>query len=269
MGKPFEINRITVFYDYHFGPDYEFKGHTHFDWEVNLILDGEMSITIADRVFTGRRGDIFVVKPWIFHYNHVLSGGANMVVAQFLSDETEYPDFMARSLSEEEFGAAGLMVSEFRKMPFELTRSECAGHETDLINPKKLLEVLLSLDGSGKLAGTESRRAELYTDAVELMRRSVSEKMSISEFAGRLHVSPTVLKKVFATTTGKGVMGYFMELKISEAQRLIAEGKSLSYISDYLGFSSQCYFSTVYRRVLGVTPAGRAASQRGKGDERG
>ena len=265
MGKPFDISRITVFYDYKFEPDYEFSGHTHFDWEINLILDGEMSITIADRVFTGRKGDLFVVSPWIFHYNHAMSGGASMIVAQFLSDESEYPDFMARSLTDEEFGAAGLMVSEFRKLGFATTRAGCAAHEADLINPKKLLEVLLSLDGENHLSGAQTRRAELYTDAVEVMRQSVSEKMTISEFAKRLHVSPTVLKKAFSATTGKGVMEYFMELKISEAQRLIGEGKSLSYISDHLGFSSQCYFSTVYRRVMGVTPAGRAAAHHSKG----
>lgn len=253
MPKSFAIDKLTKYYHYNFTPGYVFVGHTHIDWEINIIMKGEMRITIDNQVFAGKRGDMFVVKPWIFHNNHTVGEGAEMIVVQFRS-ENEYPDYIARTLSDCELGTAELAVREFDKFGFTSELPYCYDFEDDLVNPRKLLEVLVSLDNERAIKGEVSKHAGLYSEAVELMRRSICEKLTIGEIARRLHVSPTVLKSAFSRIAGKGVIEYFTILKISVARRLIGEGKSLSYVSDYLGFSSQCYFSTVYRRVLGVSP---------------
>lgn len=253
MANRFRIDELTKYYHYRFAPDYAFVGHTHIEWELNIILGGEMRITIDDRVFTGKRGDMFVIRPWIFHSNRVAADGTEMMVVHFRASE-EYPDFTARTLSDCELGAAELAVQEFDKFGFTEELPYCDDMSSDLENPRKLLEVLLALDSESEIIGEASRRAGLYSEAVELMRASLCEKLTINDISKSLHVSPTVLKSVFTRIAGKGIIEYFTEMKISEARRLIGEGKSLSYVSDYLGFSSQCYFSTVYKRVLGVSP---------------
>ena len=253
MLNNFRIDELTKYYHYRFAPDYVFVGHTHIEWELNIILGGEMRITIDDRVFVGKRGDMFVVRPWIFHSNRAVGDGAEMMVLHFRSSE-DYPDYTARRLAECELGAAELAVREFDRFGFTEELPYCDSFASDLENPRKLLEVLLALESDNEIIGEASKRAGLYSEAVELMRSSLCEKLTIDGMAKQLHVSPTVLKSAFTRIAGKGVIEYFTEMKISEARRLIGEGKSLSYVSDYLGFSSQCYFSTVYKRVLGVSP---------------
>ena len=253
MTNNFRIDELIKYYHYKFEPEYAFAGHTHIDWELNIILDGEMDITIDNRVFNGKRGDMFVVRPWIFHSNRVSGDSAEMMIIHFFSD-CEYPDYTARTLSDCELGTAELAAREFDKFGFTEQMPFCDQYASDLENPRKLIEVLLSLENEQEIIGEVSKRAGLYYEAVALMRESICEKLTIDDIASVLHVSPTVLKSTFNRIAGKGVIEYFNEMKISEARRLICEGKSLSYISDYLGFSSQCYFSTVYKRVLGISP---------------
>jgi len=73
------------------------------------------------------------------------------------------------------------------------------------------------------------------------------------------------MKKLFRAQTGQGVIDYFIDLKISEAKRLIAEGTmNFSQIAAFLGYDNSCYFSNLFRartemtmtdysRSLGVT----------------
>ena len=86
------------------------------------------------------------------------------------------------------------------------------------------------------------------------MERNIYSKLSINEISAALHVSPALLKNIFREYTGSGVMNFFTEMKIRLARKMLERGESISIVSDTLGFSSQCYFSTVFGKVVGDTP---------------
>ncbi len=250
MAMDFCIDRINRYFHYYFDPGYVFSGHKHADWELNLVMNGQMRITVDDQVYRAERGDFFAVRPWVFHHNCVVSSGAEMVVIHFSSKD--HLRGVAQRFSENEWAAAMLAVQELDRLMPSVKRPECH-NAPDFANPRKLIEVLLAL-GSGAAQSEHSSDAGLYAEAVQAMRVGLGERLTLAELAHCVHSSPTALKNAFARAAGKGVMEYFTEMKIHEARRLIESGKSLSYVSDRLGFSSQCYFSTVFRRVLGVCP---------------
>ena len=74
----------------------------------------------------------------------------------------------------------------------------------------------------------------------------------VAEFAG---VSRSTLTKKFRLELNQSITEYATGAKIKEAQRLLLySDMSISQIAEYLAFSSQSYFQTVFKRVTGKTP---------------
>lgn len=68
-------------------------------------------------------------------------------------------------------------------------------------------------------------------------------------------MSISTVKKTFAKYGGQGVMKYINQRKISEAVSLLQNGKNVTEVSDILAFSTQSYFSTVFKQFTGTKPS--------------
>jgi AraC-like DNA-binding protein len=83
----------------------------------------------------------------------------------------------------------------------------------------------------------------------------LNEQPSLAEIASEAGLSPTVAKQVFRATYGHGIMHYFNQLKIWQAQRLLSSTSlTVEQVSRKLGFTSATYFSRVFFRYTGRTP---------------
>ena len=75
---------------------------------------------------------------------------------------------------------------------------------------------------------------------------------SLADIAG---LSPKYLSSLFHKETGKTLTSYIQEVAIDKARNLLTYSDySLGEISSYLGFSSQSYFISVFKRHTGLTP---------------
>ena len=65
-----------------FDPDYAEDTHTHEFGASVLVLDGEISLTLADRVVTCKAGDIFALDANIPHAEQVGGAGVRFLAAR-------------------------------------------------------------------------------------------------------------------------------------------------------------------------------------------
>lgn len=111
-----------------------------------------------------------------------------------------------------------------------------------------------------------------YTKRVERIRRLPSrsatvrqihqyiqshlyEKITPALIAESLHMNCSYLCTHFRRETGKTISLYVQECKVKEAERLMEyQELSIVAISEMLGFSSQSYFGSVFKRVTGKPP---------------
>ena len=69
-------------------------------------------------------------------------------------------------------------------------------------------------------------------------------------------MSRPYLSAKFSREAGMSLTDFILKQKTEEAKRLLRySDKSAAAISSYLGFSSQSYFSRVFRKYSGKTPA--------------
>ena len=63
------------------------------------------------------------------------------------------------------------------------------------------------------------------------------------------------LNRLFCTHTGTSVHQYILNIRINEAKKLLLNTNlSLASIAEQIGFNSNTYFSTYFKRVVGISP---------------
>jgi len=78
---------------------------------------------------------------------------------------------------------------------------------------------------------------------------------SLMQTAERLHVSPQYLSRVFRREFGVTFMDYITRLRIRRAAEMLSQKDWKVYeIAEQIGYSNQHYFSSAFKRVLGVSP---------------
>ena len=83
----------------------------------------------------------------------------------------------------------------------------------------------------------------------------LDRKMTVAELAAHVHLSPGHLAARFRCETGRTIGEYIADRRVTAACGLLRHS-ALSYaqIGASLGFSSQSYFTKVFRRAVGMTP---------------
>jgi AraC-like DNA-binding protein len=70
-----------------------------------------------------------------------------------------------------------------------------------------------------------------------------------------LYLRRPYLSRKFIEETGENLTDFILKEKTEEGKRLLRySDKSLTAISNYLGFSSQSHFSRVFKKYAEITP---------------
>lgn len=97
---------------------------------------------------------------------------------------------------------------------------------------------------------------QLVRDVKHYIEENFSmEAFSLTDAADYTHVSPQHLSRVFRQSTGITFMDYITRVRIRKAIELLADEDLKMYeIAERVGYSSQHYFSSAFKKVLGVSP---------------
>lgn len=96
---------------------------------------------------------------------------------------------------------------------------------------------------------------EIINEARQIMRERVHHTLRVEDVAQSLGVGYSWLRQTFKRVTGVSPARYLTLLLVSHAKELlVTENKSITDTAYQLGFESVGQFSTLFRKVEGVTP---------------
>ncbi|MBN1523983.1 MAG: substrate-binding domain-containing protein [Spirochaetales bacterium] len=103
---------------------------------------------------------------------------------------------------------------------------------------------------AGKKAGNLSAKK-----IIDCLYHYVDEVADIDKFSAYLDVSPSTLMRKTKLLTNSTVQKLHEKLKMEKAMILLESGEySISEIAEKLGFSTQFYFSNVFKKYTGISP---------------
>ena len=184
---------------------------------------------------------VFIQKKYMEEYSHMLSGRSEI----FYNNSAIGMDSHINSL-----------VFQF----IEEAQNKQHGYEFILqsLNTQIIIFLLrnmrsnLSFDSHSK----EYCDERIVKSTEEFLRSHMCSDFSLDDLAAFANYSPYHFIRVFKKHTGKTPFGYLIELKIEKAKSLLANRNyCINEISILCGFKNRTHFSTVFKRITGVTPS--------------
>ena len=97
--------------------------------------------------------------------------------------------------------------------------------------------------------------SKLVTDVANYIQHHLSDSITAEDIAKDLYLSRPYLSRKFIEEAGVSLTDFILKEKTEEAKRLLRySDKSLTAISNYLGFSSQSHFSRVFKKYTNQAP---------------
>ncbi len=264
--RQIDINEIYTLFICEYTPGFSFPGESHNFWEIVYVINGKLKVTGDERSYILSQGDIVFHKPMEIHKLDVIGEENVEVLTLSFSMGGEICDYykeksFSLTLSQVESvnGLISMIPYRFKKNHEDISDSKL--FTPFYFSPEQLqlayqyiTALFLQLYNNGK-ALQYSRKAEtlLFRNMVIFLKDNLHLQVGVSDLANKFFMSETSVKRIFSNNSGMGVHSYFLKLKIEKSVEFITEGMSVSEVSKNLGFGDNCYFSTVFKREMGMT----------------
>ena len=249
--KKIDISCFYTYYRFMKEKGHIFSGQRHSFWEMNVIIEGAMSLTCDDKIINLSKGQMYLIHPHEFHkFTVPPDNNAELIVLTFSMNFE--PPHAVYNLSESNMMIVRMIAEEIEKNFPDGKFNSCSyvSQQVKLMTELLILRAV-SYDAVPYNVNCSSG---IYESAVGFMKANIFEKISISDVARHCRVSDSTIKNLFRQHTKGGVMQYFNGLKMEYAKNMLTEGYSVNEISEELRFSSAAHFSAAFKKTCGMTP---------------
>ena len=238
--------------------------HIHECCEVFFCLDGGRSFLIDDKVYDISDGDLFIINQFEAH----------KVVPSDKSNFTRYilhihPSFIYSNsygdvnladcfYSSDKMTKISLTEEEKKKMKsfFEALDVEHS-YGDELYKRIGVTEILLEINRmftehtQSTFTNFSHKTIQL---AVDYINKNFALPINIEDVAQKSFVSPTQLSRLFKRYCGTTVTKYITSKRITEAKKLLANGKSVTEAAFMCGFNDYASFIRTFKKGVGGPP---------------
>lgn len=270
---------ITIHY-FVYPKNFFFPGERHNFWEFLYVDKGQVKVSTDDKHYDLTQGQIIFHAPNEFHTVSCNTDNApNLIVIAFTcnSPAMETLRHIVLNVNEKNRRLLSVIIQEAEssfdskledpyikglkpkeEIPFGAFQIMKTNLELILLDICRDLKISQQKPHNDVQVSSLKDRAEYLRMAgiINYLEENVYKKITLEEVCKKAYMSRSSLQKMFKSRTGESVMNYFIRLKMTEAKRLLTDGRyNISGISDILGFNSIHYFSRQFKAVTGMSPS--------------
>lgn len=245
--------------------DFYFAGEMHDFWEFVYVEDGKIGAAADDVVYKLSKGQIIFHKPMEFHRLWAEEDTEPKVFIMSFKMYGSKIKALENGVFQLNYENETLLKTLIRRISQvflprkngDLERKNALDWIELQLVANDLERFFLMILKKNSFLDTKNytQSAQNYSLIVQRIEEHLFEPLSLSKVADFCNMSVSTIKKTFAKYGGQGVMKYINQRKISEAVSLLQEGKNVTEVSDILAFSTQSYFSTVFKQFTGSKPS--------------
>ncbi len=243
--------------------------HMHDHPELSIILSGEASYSINNKIYTLKKGELVLFNPGVRHgaalpiqenYKdlHIGYSKLNDSLAEYLDDIEE--DFIILKLSSEKkvfYSICDELLREYRgrKKDYRFMIQALAIQILVLISREQFKE--------GTLPYTQHLGSIGYPDkhkVVEFIMSYINDnymnEISLDMFAKDMYLSQVYISKIFKEETGSSPINYLIKTRLSKAKELLEnESLPIKIVSGKVGYDDAYHFSKLFKKYYGYSPS--------------
>lgn len=265
QAQPFGIELLKAHFVTH-----SFMPHTHEGYALGVILSGAERYRYRGESVTAPGGSVVVIAPGELHTGHAAhpSGWVYSMA---------YPAARWLEEAQEALGGRGLPHFSSSILPDPLLAQQLDSalsalrRNMDSLKAETLwreaLEQLILRHSTTSAQVPEYQERRGVTQAKAILDADPASRVSLSELAAAVNLTPSVLAHSFRAALGLAPHTYRLGARVQLARQLLSTGRRVSEVALQSGFADQAHFTRVFKRVTGTTPgafqkAGQQAGQR-------
>lgn len=261
-------------------PDYIGVWHKHEYIEVVYVISGEARHDIVGKTYNVKKGDLFIVNkntPHVFYcdgdskepfvaydlmftpefFDSSISGyhslevlNNSFVFHSLFGNYQASPPFF--NISGSEYTAFGDL---FSKIYLEYEREERGYREIIRAYLIELIITIFRLNELRDKSTGKKRNQQIVAFVVDYISDNFKSKISISDLAQMVYLSPDHLGRIFRDLTGSTISDTIQKTRIKHVCHLLTStDKSVVDIANSCGFDDMKFFYKVFKKHVGVLP---------------
>ena len=268
-----EYRPDIIAYYYKQWNDFHMGFHTHETNEIMYVISGVCKVDTEDQTIAMRKGDLILLDSGTSHRLIVEEGPCRMLNVEFTFTDCEG---IVPSLNQLAEGNGALKELLERNCSYIMLRDP-----SDVYHTLKSLVMELDTGGQGKnsvsmihllvsqlmirvarLAAEEFkdsavRQIDRYVrQATEYIHQHYDCDIQAKDIAAVVNLHPVYLQRIFKSNMNQTLTEYMAELRIEKAKMLLARTDvPIIEIADYVGLNSRQYFSALFKKHTGCSPA--------------
>ena len=248
----------------------------HGYFEILYLCSGSAHCHIQDRLLPFNEGDLAVIGSTLYHRiecrgtypltiaalffepDLIRCDGASDsadYLTPFLLQDSEFPHIVPAKTGVPR-QVLDLMLRIHSELPASSTRTRLA-----LRTYLKMLLILLvkqysHYTGTVEIFQRQQRAIDRLRPLFSYLGENCGNPIQVREAARICGMSESHFMSFFKQVTGLSFMKYLNHYRVERAQALLTgTDESMANISQEVGFCDQSYFGTVFRKIVGTTPA--------------
>lgn len=240
-----------------FGQDWKSLKHFHPFTEIFFVLNGEGTLTVENETFDIKTNDLIVVPPNVYHQENSHDNKPLEYVVLGVQDLLFQIDNPAQNFIYQNFDKDNddilyyvhhlLMESETKEIGYDTVCQKLL----ELLILKIIRKININLQAH-QITSPVKREIRVICHYID---QNYSEDLSLESLAKYMKMNKYYMAHEFKKYMHISPIQYLINRRIQECQSLLKTSSlSVSEISEAVGFSSQSYFSQIFKKTLGMTP---------------
>lgn len=234
--------------------------HYHDNHELYYMVKGSTTYYIGDKIFHLQQGNFAFIPKGILHKTDYEDNANNERILLNFSDLVFTNELQG---VKEELCNCRVIYVEESLLPYlegllkniETEYKSKDRYQSIMINVY-ITELLVQIcrykyDYKPALSGTDQT---LYLIS-KYISTHFQEPLTLKELSKEFAMSESHLSRKFKAHTGIGINEYITYVRITKAEKLLRETNlPITEVAEQCGYSDSNYFSTVFKRIKGITP---------------
>ncbi len=248
----------------------------HGYFEVLYLCSGMAHCHIQDRFLPFNDGDLAIIGSTLYHRIENRSSSPLTIAALFFEPDlircdggSDSADYLAPFLFQDssfphivpgETGVPRQVLDMMLRIRSELPSSSSRARLALKTYLKMILILLVNqyapYAGTVEIFQRQQRALNRLRPLFQYLGENCGNSIQVREAARICGMSESHFMSFFKQVTGLSFMKYLNHYRVERAQALLMNSdESMACISQDVGFCDQSYFGTVFRKIVGITPA--------------
>lgn len=237
-------------------PIHRSDSHIHKEYEIYVVLSGDVSFEVENKIFSVSRGSVIITKPYEYHrciyhskkpHDHYWitfsTDGEDEYLKMFSNREKGYGNLI--NLNEEQLAELCVILETLlKKDTLAITQQ---------INYLRIFDLFQTV-GYVKTQNTTTNVSQIVLTAIKYMDMHLTENITAKQLSAVCNVSVNTLERHFKSELGISPLAMLRKKRLIESIEYLHNGDTVSQAAIKCGFPDYSNYIQSFRSLFNMTP---------------